>query len=548
MAGLTVAVVLVPQGMAYALLAEMPPIYGLYASIFPLFLYAFFGTSPQLSVGPTALVSLLMLSQLSLLAEPGSPDYIALAFKTAVLTGIIQIGLGIFRMGFLSNFLSRPVMSGFTSAAACIIALSQFKYLIGVEFSQGGAVREIFLALVSHLGQLNIYSLSLGLGGIFLIWAFRKVNPKLPGALITVVLGIWLVYFFDLSNWARVIIIREVPEGLPGLMLPDFELAGYVKVLPLSITLCFVSFIESLAIAKSIEQKSKDHQVDPSQELLALGLTKIGGVLFQSFPTTGSFSRSAINFSSGAKSPISSVITAILIALTLSFFTSYFYYLPKALLASVVIISVIGLINWKEAWQIWKSDPMDFIVLMTTFIWTLFFGIQEGIILGIGLSLFMVLYRLSRTSLNQLTPGRINAGEVSDSSAIEAENTALSILEIRLEAPLYFVNVQGIKEQLQSHLSKCEDPPQLIIFHAECISDIDWSGVQGLKEIIQEHLAEGIHIYFINVLAKVFKILERHQIQAELGQKHFFTSYQEAQQAFAEKKERAKNAVAQDEL
>ncbi|MEO1654930.1 MAG: SulP family inorganic anion transporter, partial [Bacteroidota bacterium] len=414
LAGLTVAVVLVPQGMAYALLAGLPPIYGLYASIFPLFLYAFSGTSPQLSVGPTALVSLLLLSQLSLIAEPGSPEYLDLAFKTAVVTGLLQIILGVSRMGFLSNFLSSPVMSGFTSAAACIIALSQFKYLMGVEFAQGGAVREIILGLWVHLGEINLYSLGLGLGGILLIWALRKANPSIPGALITVVLGIGFVYYFALQDWAQVIIIRDVPEGLPSFMLLDLNLGDYYRVLPLSITLCFVSFIESLAIAKSIEHQTKNHDVNPSQELLALGLTKIGGVFFQSFPTTGSFSRSAINYSSGAISPISSMITALLIALTLAYFTPYFYYLPKALLASIVIISVLGLINWKEAEQIWKSDQLDFLVLVCTFICTLFLGIQEGIGLGIGLSFFMVLYRLSRAPLNSIalddkvSPGKVD--------------------------------------------------------------------------------------------------------------------------------------------
>jgi SulP family sulfate permease len=354
-AGLTVGVMLIPQGMAYAMIAGLPPIYGLYASTVPLLIYAIFGTSRQLAVGPVAMVSLLTAAGVGAMAEGGSETYIALAIALALFVGLIQFLLGAFRLGFLVNFLSHPVISGFTSAAALIIGLSQLKHLLGVNLPGSHHVHEIIISAVEQFCSVNWYTFAIGATGIALIMLVKRYQPAIPGPLLAVVFGILAVWGLGLTE-AGVKIVGEVPSGLPAFSVPQFGLETIQSLAPIALAIALVSFMESIAVAKAIQAKHRDYKVDANQELIGLGLANIGGAFFQSYTTTGGFSRTAVNDQAGAKTGLAAIISAVLIVLTLLFLTPLFYYLPNAILASVIMVAVFGLIDWKEAVHLWHSN------------------------------------------------------------------------------------------------------------------------------------------------------------------------------------------------
>jgi len=530
--GFTMAVMVVPQGMAVALLAGLPAIYGLYASIVPSLLYAFFGTSRHLSVGPVALVSLLVLTGIGQFAEPGTAEFIGLAITTSLLAGIVQILLGAFRLGFLINFLSHPVISGFTSAAAIIIGLSQVKHLLGVELPRSNRIHEVFGGIIAHIGDVNLPTLLIGLGGIFLILLLRKIWPFLPGPLITIVIGIALVALARLDLYG-VAIVGEVPEGLPGFIVPELDYETARMLFPLSLTICIISFIESLAIAKTIEAKQKSYRVVPNQELLALGITKIGGAFFQSYPTTGSFTRSAVNEQSGARTAMSSVITAALVSIILLFFTPLFYYLPKALLASVVIVAVIGLIDYREARFLWRNDRQDFTVLMVTFAATLTLGIQDGVIFGLLLSIALMLYRNSKPHLAVL--GRIPGTSAYRNvqrfpNAIQDER----VLVVRFDNQLYFGNANYFRDSIEEVVHERGDRLEVLVLDASSIHDIDSSGIHAFKDVVRFLKTHKIDFYLSGVIGPVRDILHKTGLMKRIGKDHQFLLVEQAVQAYYE--------------
>ncbi|MBV6652851.1 MAG: sodium-independent anion transporter, partial [Mameliella sp.] len=314
-AGLTVGVMLIPQGMAYAMIAGLPPIYGLYASTIPLVIYAILGTSRQLAVGPVAMVSLLTATGIGAMADGGTELYISLAIVLALFVGVIQFLLGAFRLGFLVNFLSHPVISGFTSAAALIIGLSQLKHLLGVDIPRSHHVHEIVGNAIAQFGDINLYTFGVGIAGIVLILGIKKINKSIPGPLIAVAFGIAIVYSLGLVD-KGVKIVGTVPEGLPSFGIPSFSSEQFSALLPIALTIALVSFMESIAVAKAIQSKHKNYKIISNQELIGLGAANIAGSFFQSYPTTGGFSRTAVNDQAGAKTGLAAIISAILIALT----------------------------------------------------------------------------------------------------------------------------------------------------------------------------------------------------------------------------------------
>ncbi|MGA1544721.1 MAG: SulP family inorganic anion transporter [Saprospiraceae bacterium] len=514
-AGLTVAVMLVPQGMAYGLLAGLPPIYGLYAGILPLLLYSFFGTSRQLSVGPVALVSLLILTGVGQFAEPGSAQFISYAITTALIAGIIQVLLGVFRLGFLVNFLSHPVISGFTSAAAIIIGISQLQNLMGISIPRSNRIHVIVGSIIEKFGEIHYTTLLLGILGIALIFWLKKVNKKIPGALIAVILGIVGVYFLKL-NEQGVAVVGKVPQGLPQMVMPVFNWEVIRQLLPLSLTICLISFIESLAIAKTIEGKHKDYKVIPNQELFALGITKIGGAFFQSYPTTGSFTRSAINDEAGAKTGLSSIISAVVIASILLFLTPAFYYLPKAILASVIVVAVVGLINYKEAVHLWKNDRRDFLSLIVTFLATLTLGIQDGVMIGVILSLAIIIYRNSRPHvavLGKLPEADLYRNVLRFKQAIRKKG----VLIVRFDAPLYFGNAAYFRKQVEDFYNAEPDPTILFVLDAQGISDMDSSGAMELLELVRWIKNQNTTFRISGAIGPIRDVLEKFGVSLEIG-------------------------------
>ncbi|MEM6377989.1 MAG: solute carrier family 26 protein [Bacteroidota bacterium] len=525
-AGLSVGVMLIPQGMAYAIIAGLPPIYGLYACTIPLLIYALLGTSRQLAVGPVAMVSLLTASGIGMLAEGGTELYILLAVTLALMVGVFQFVLGIFKLGFLVNFLSHPVISGFTSAAALIIGLSQLKHLLGVDIPRSHHVHEIIGHAIHEFGVINWITFAIGIGGIVLIKLAKKVVKVIPGQLLAVFFGILLVAGLGLTEQG-VKIVGEVPKGLPEFALPSFDLGYLEALLPIALTISLVSFMESIAVAKAIQARHKDYKIIPNQELIALGAANIGGAFFQSYPVTGGFSRTAVNDQAGAKTGMASVFSAVLIILTLLFLTPLFYYLPKAILASVIMVAVFGLIDYKEALHLWKSDRTDFWMLIFTFIATLTLGIETGIGVGVLLSLAMVIYKTTRPHfavLGQVPNTHFYRNIERFGQTIERK----ALLIIRYDAQLYFANVNFVKDTLEEQIKRKGAPLEAVILNADSTNSIDSSAVHALEEITESLKERGLKLYLTGVKGPVRDALGKSHTIEKIGRENLFMSVQEA--------------------
>ena len=525
-AGVTVGIMLIPQGMAYAMIAGLPPIYGLYASTLPLIIYGLLGTSRQLAVGPVAMVSLLTAAGIGALAESGTQAYISHAISLALMVGLIQFTLGFFKLGFLVNFLSHPVISGFTSAAALIIGLSQLKHLLGIELARSHHVHEIILQAARHLSDIHLATFLIGIAGIALILLLKKINKKLPGLLIAVVLGILIVWGFGLNEHG-VKIVGEVPKGLPLFGMPAFSSDIIQALIPTALAISLVSFMESIAVAKAVQAKHRDYKVEPNQELIALGLSNIGGSLFQSYPVTGGFSRTAVNDQAGAKTGISSLISALLIILTLLFLTPLFYFLPNAILASVIMVAVFGLIDFEEVKYLWHTNRSDFWMLVVTFMATLALGIEIGIGIGVVLSLAIIIFKTTRPHIAILgrIPGTSHFRNVERFEEVEVLD---DVLIIRFDAQLYFANINFFKEQIEEQIVEKGAPLRAVIINAESINNVDSSAIHALTELQEELSSDNIKLIFAGVKGPVRDAFQISGLTDQIGASNFTMSIQEA--------------------
>ena len=528
-AGLTVGVMLIPQGMAYAMIAGLPPIYGLYASTIPLLIYALLGTSRQLAVGPVAMVSLLTAAGVGALAEGGTEAYLQMAILLALLVGGIQFLLGVFRLGFLVNFLSHPVISGFTSAAALIIGLSQLKHLLGIPLGRSHHIHEILIEAGQRIGELHWPTFLIGLGGIGLILLVKKVSRAIPGPLLAVVFGILAVWLFGLSG-EGVKIVGTVPQGLPSFELPAFSWGTTGALMPIALTIALVSFMESIAVAKAIQAKHKNYKVIPNQELIALGLANVGGSFFQAYPTTGGFSRTAVNDQAGAHTGLAAIISAALILLTLLFLTPLFYYLPQAILASVIMVAVFGLIDIKEAVHLWHANRTDFFMLIVTFLATLSLGIEQGIGVGVVLSLVMVIFRTTRPHIAVLgkVPGTPYYRNIERFEKVEQRP---DLLILRFDAQLYFANVNFFKDTLAELVQRKGKALKAVIINGESINNIDSSAAHALEEVTDDLHRQGIGLLFTGVKGPVRDAMARAHLTEKIGEENFYLSIQHAVEA-----------------
>lgn len=529
-AGLTVGVMLIPQGMAYSMLAGLPPIHGLYAVTIPLFLYAIMGTSRQLAVGPVAMVSLLTAAGIGAL-QPATPAlYLMYALTAALMVGVLQAAMGLFRLGFLVNFLSHPVISGFTSAAAIIIGLSQLKHLLRIDLPKSEHIQEMMVALAKNIGNTHLLTIGIGIAAILIIKYGKKLHQSLPTALIAVALGILAVWGLNLTDYG-VKIVGEVPSGLPSLSTPSFDPAVWKSLISVALTISLVGFMESFAVAKAIQAKHKNYQVDANQELLALGVANLGAAFFQGYPITGGFSRTAVNDQAGAKTGMASIFSAILIVLTLLFLTPLFYYLPNAVLAAVVIVAVLGLIDYKEAIHLWKEDRSDFWMLLVTFIITLTMGIETGIGAGVVLSLGMVVYRSTRPHMAVLArvPGTEFYRNIERFHNLEQRE---DLLILRMDGPLYFANLNYFKDNLTRLINERGGKVKAVIINADSISHVDSSAVHALKDWVRELQAQEIRLYFTSLIGPVRDIFSKTGLVELIGENQLFMSNQQAVDAF----------------
>ncbi len=532
-AGLTVGVMLIPQGMAYAMLAGLPPIYGLYASTIPLFIYALLGTSRQLAVGPTALVALLVAAGVGPLAEAGSVEYIALAILLALMVGVIQLLMGIFRVGFIVNFLSHPVISGFTSAAAFIIAASQLKHLLGISIPRG-KFHETLIHVAHHFSDINWPTFVLGAVAITILFFIKKIKRRIPGPLIIVFLGILAVQLFQLTT-SGVKVIGEVPGGLPTFGIPEISWGNIQALVPAALTISIIGFIESIAIAKVMQKKHKYYELDNNQELRALGLSNIVGVLFQSFPVTGGLSRTAVNDQSGSRSGLASIISGSVIILTLLFFTAYFHNLPKAVLSAIIMVAIFGLVDIKEAKHLWKTDKRDFTLFMITAISTIALGIEEGILIGAVLSLGWVVYKTAYPNITELKPEESEHGLIFKESGENTSGTIEKVLVYRVDARLYFANCTYFKETILNHI-KGNDTVEHVILDASGVNDIDSSAAQVIEDLQREFKTGGVRLHIAGLKDEIKAAFSRHHLLEKIGHEFIHHDISSAWKSLAKKK------------
>ncbi len=661
-AGLTVALVLVPQSMAYAQLAGLPAYYGLYAAFLPVAVAALWGSSSQLGTGPVAVVSLLTASSLAPLAAPGSDHFVALAIMLALLVGIVQLVLGVFKLGVVVNFLSHPVIVGFTNAAAMIIGLSQINKLIGVPMSRSESFVSDIWGVVKQVGDTHLPTLAMGLAAIAIMWAIRKWRPKLPGVLIAVALTTlvsWQAGFernatarldqigdpearallddylgtegriaeinaqmsakgaellklhkggtgashasatlnyeiellklqlkdreeenrrrtrairsvvfeqvaavegvppqfyaqgrlpagaqSDGSQWriARAVhgtggeirlagggqVVGKVPEGLPSFSMPTISWDALGALLSTAIVISLVGFMEAISIAKAIAAKTRE-RIDPNQELIGQGLANIVGSLSQAFPVSGSFSRSAVNINAGAQTGMSSVITAAFVLLTLLFLTPLLYHLPQAVLAAVIIMAVIGLINFGAIRHAWHANRHDGIAAVVTFVATLAVAphLDKGILIGAGLALGLYLYRtmtprvaiLGRFPDGTLRDVRVN--DLPESQVVEA---------IRFDGRLYFANVSFFEDAILEAVAHHKRLSYMIIV-ADGINEIDASGEEMVRQLVERLRANGITVMFAGLKKQVIDVMRATGLFDYISQANVFPTAEQAIEA-----------------
>jgi SulP family sulfate permease len=525
-AGITVGVMLIPQGMAYAMLAGLKPIYGLYAATVPLILYAIFGTSRQLAVGPVAVVSLLIASGVGALAEIGSDSFLGMAILLSLMIGVFQLIMGIFKVGFIVNFLSHPVLSGFISAAAVYIAFSQMKHILGISIPRG-KVYETAYNIYLKVGEINKYTLAVGLGGILTIIALKKINKRIPFPLVVVLLGMGIGYVLGLDAMPyNVSIVGDVPDGLPSFTVPTITYDAVTSLIPIALTIALIGFTESIAVAKSIQKKHKNYEIDASQELLALGIANIGASFFQAFPTMGGFARSAVNDQSGAKTNLAGIISATVVILTLLFLTPYFYYLPNAILASIIIVAVFGLIDFKEAKHLWKTDRRDFAMFMITAIATLTLGVEQGIMVGVGVSIVGLLLRVSYPHMAELGLDE-QSRKYLNVERFEHINPADEILIVRLDAQLFFANTRYFLDKLKTLEEKRGDI-KAVILDASGVNGMDSSAVHAISDLVDDYHKRNIRFLMTSVKGPVRDILRRTVLREKIGEDNFFLSIDDA--------------------
>jgi len=520
-AGLTVALVAIPQSLAYAQLAGLPPYYGLYAALIPTMVGALFGSSPQLSTGPVALTSLLTAASIAPLAAAGSEQYVAYAIALALLAGVFQLSFGLMRLGVLMNLLSHPVLMGFVNAAAILITLSQVPALFGVAPpAKGHALIDTWHVLV-HAAESHGYSVLFGIAAITLLIAFRRYAPRLPGVLICVALLTAASYFLDYAgNGGRV--VGDIPRGLPALALPPFSLDPWIELLPASFVIAIISFMEAMSSAKIAAIKTSS-KWDENQELVGQGLAKIAAAFSQTMPVSGSFSRSALNLASGARTGVSSLVAALCVLLTLLFFTPMLKYLPLPVLAAIIVMALANLINLRSLRNAWRASRDDAIAAVLTFAATIAFApqIQNGIFVGILVSLGLFIYRRMRPNLAVVEPSSAQLAREAPEDTPEALRGVVGV--VHFDASLVFVNVSYFEDAVL-RLERRYPELRFVLVSASGINDLDASGVEMLTALCDGLRKNGIELLFSAVKPRVRSVLDRTGLTDHIGAGNFFLS------------------------
>lgn len=519
-AGITVALVLIPQSMAYASLAGLPAYFGLYAAFLPVMVAALWGSSSQLGTGPVAVVSLLTASAVTPLAPVGSPEFVSLAIMLAFMVGVFQFMLGVFKLGVIVNFLSHPVIVGFTNAAAMVIALSQLNKIFGVEKQRSEFFLGDIWGVMQNLGDTHIATLIFGLVSVIGIMYAKKKCPKLPGVLIAVAGTTIVSWAIDFESMGGAV-VGTIPEGLPSLAMPAFNMDVFGTLVSSAIVISLIGFMEAISIAKAMAAKTKE-RIDPSQELMGQGLGNMLGAMSSAYPTSGSFSRSAVNINAGALTGMSSVYTGIIVLITLLFLTPLLYHLPKAVLAAVIMTAVFGLINFKAVKHAWHASRHDGIASIVTFIATLGFAphLDKGIEIGAGLAILLYLYRTMSPRVAIL--GRYKDGTLRDVKVNDLD-TSDQIIAIRFDGSLYFANISYFEDAILEAVSDKPDA-EFILVVGDAINQLDASGEEVLQHLNERLKENNIQIVFSGLKRQVLMVMRKTGLFDEIGHENIFAN------------------------
>lgn len=535
MAAVIVTIMLVPQSLAYALLAGLPPEAGIYASIVPIVLYAIFGSSRVLAVGPVAVVSLLTASAVGQVAETGTAGYAIAALTLAALSGGFLVLLGLLRLGFLANFLSHPVIAGFITASGILIAMSQLKHILGVS-ADGHTLSEMVQSLAEHLDQSNLITLGIGVSAIvFLFWVRGNLKPLLnrmnlgplltdlltkAGPVFAVVATTLSVWGFDLAQ-DGVRIVGDVPQSLPPFTMPGFDLDLLQQLMVPAILISIIGFVESVSVAQTLAAKKRQH-IDPNQELIGLGAANLGAAFTGGFPVTGGFSRSVVNFDAGAETPAAGVFTAIGLAIAAVALTPLVYYLPNATLAATIIVAVMSLVDFSILKKTWTYSRSDFIAVAATIMLTLGFGVEVGVAAGVGISIILHLYKTSVPHVAEvgLVPGTQHFRNI---HRYDVE-TDPALLTLRVDESLYFVNARFL-EDLVNHRVVDGGGVKNVILMFSAVNEVDFSALESLEAINERLKSLNVGFHLSEVKGPVMDRLSRSRLIDEMNGKIFMSQY-----------------------
>ncbi len=535
-AAIIVTIMLIPQSLAYAMLAGLPPEYGLYASILPLILYAIFGTSRTLAVGPVAVVSLMTAAAVSAIAEQGSLDYVQVAAALALMSGGILTLMGLLRMGFLANLLSHPVISGFITASGALIAFSQLKHILGIDAS-GHNVVEIISALAAGIPASNTPTIIIGLSTLaLLIFVRKKLSALLKsmglgaglvsfltkaGPVMAVIGATWATYSLGLAG-AGVRIVGDVPSALPSFHLPVTTMTVLKDLLPAAFLISLIGFVESVSVAQTLAAKRRQ-RIEPNQELIALGAANLGSGISGGYPVTGGFARSVVNFDAGAATPAAGAFTAVGIAFAALYFTPYIYFLPKATLAATIIIAVLSLIDIPTIKETWNYSKRDFSAMALTIIATLGHSVEAGVASGVMLSILLHLYSSSKphSAIVGLVAGTEHFRNILRHDVITHDK----LLTLRVDESLYFANARFLEDMIYSLIAG-NDTLEHLVLMCPAVNGIDASALESLEAINHRLDTAGIKFHLSEVKGPVMDRLKRSHLLDQLTGKVYLSQYQ----------------------
>jgi SulP family sulfate permease len=533
--GVIVTMMLIPQSLAYAQLAGLPPEVGLYASIAPLILYAIFGTSRTLAVGPVAVASLMTAAAVSQVAKQGTPEYLGAAIALAIISGLLLIVMGILKLGFLANFLSHPVVAGFITASGVQIAAGQLSPVLGIH-SEGETLKDIVISLSQNIMSINLYTSIIGIGSVVFLFLIKSslknfllrigLSPRISdlfakaGPVAALIITTVVVGGLGLDN-SGVKIVGEVPKGLPSVALPPMDLNLWIKLIVPALLISIVGYVESISVALTFAAK-KRQRVDPDQELIALGASNIGAGISGGFPVTGGLSRTVVNYDAGAETPAAGIFTAVGIGLTTLFLTPLLFFLPKATLGAVIIVAVISLVDIKALKHTFNYSKADFAAMLTTIIVTWLAGIEAGLVLGVALSISLHLYSSSRPHIAIVgqIPGTAHFRNVKRHNVV----TYSEILSMRIDESLYFPNARFIEDRINAEVAANSEIKHVIL---ECpaVNAIDVSALESLEAINLRLKDGGITFHLSEVKGPIMDRLKKSHFLEELTGKVHLTHY-----------------------